>query len=215
MNDYINKALNLEESQTLEEATTSRLVNKFLNDDISFAIISAFRSENTDKENNTRAHGLKQDVRKAGFGYNEFIGRWVEDGNASDEDSLLITDIDEKTAFKLGQKYGQSSIIYKDVTGVREICTTSFTDGSKTYSPGDIVRNYSIDPRHPLNTQLAKEIFGGKVEGPASQLKKGSNKKPFNFKVNESFELYEKCLINTRLGFSETRINLGEKYNGN
>lgn len=190
---------------SLEEASTSRLVNNIINDDISFAVISACIPN---EDNKTRTKHLNNDVSKLGLGFNEFIARWVENGESFDEESLLITGITEKQAFKLGQKYSQSSIIYKDAYGLREICTTPFED----YDIGDIVRGYHVDPDMPLDTNLAQEIFLRSKEGPASLLKKGSDRKPFKF--NESFELYEKQLLNSRLGFTHTRINLNENTAG-
>lgn len=180
----------------INEASTSRLVHNFTNDEVSFAIISG---ERPDDDKTTE---LKKDVRSLGLGFNEFIGRWVEDGISYDEKSLLIPNISFKKAFELGQKYNQSSIIYKDKNGCKEYCTTPF----ENYNVGDIVRVYNIDKNKPLNTTIARDIFAGKVGGPASQLKKGSNKAAFNFK--ENFELYEKELINSRLGFTEYQIKL-------
>lgn len=187
-------------TETLEEASTSRLYKNFTDDNISFTIISASRPN---EDNKTRTNNLKKDVRNLGLGFNEFIGRWVEDGESFDEDSLLIPNISFEDTFKLGQKYGQSSIIYKDKDGCNEYCTTAF----ENYKVGDIVRKYNIDKNKPLNTEMARNIFAGRIGGPASQLKKGSNKKPFNF-MTEDFELYEKQLLNTRLGFTESRIKL-------
>lgn len=184
-------------NMSLEEASNSRLVQKFT-DDSTFAIISGSRPDND------RTPELKKDVRSLGLGFNEFTGRWVENGENFDENSLLISNIDYKTAFKLSQKYEQSSFIFKDKDEVKEICTTPF----ENYNVGDVVREYSIDPNKPLNTQIASEIFSGKRDTAASQLKKGGNKKPFNFGIKENFELYEKVLINSRLGFTNTKINL-------
>ncbi len=182
----------------INEASTSRLVHNFTNDDVSFAIISGERPDND------RTAELKKDVRNMGFGFNEFIGRWVEDGVNYDEKSLMITKIPFKQAFELGQKYNQSSIIYKNSDGCKEYCTTPFED----YSVGDVVRTYNINKDNPLNTKVASEIFSGMRGGPASQLKKGGNRVPFNFK--ENFELYEKELINSRLGFTESLIKFDD-----
>ena len=190
----------LEHQISLEEASTSKLVQNFT-DDSTFAIISACRP---DKDNKARTLQLKKDVRSLGLGFNEFVGRWVEDGESFDEASLLIKNISFEQAFKLGQKYNQSSIIFKDKNGVREVCTVPF----EKYHVGDVVRTYNIDPEKPLNTKVASDIFAGKIGGPASLLKKGSNKKAFNFK--ESFELYERQLLNSRNGFSNIRITLSD-----
>lgn len=74
------------------------------------------------------------------------------------------------------------------------------------------MREYHVDSDKPLDTKLAQEIFSRSKEGPASLLKKCSDRKPFKF--NESFELYEKQLLNSRLGFTHTRINFNENTSG-
>ena len=184
----------------IDEASTSRLYKNFTDENITFAIISGERPDDD------RTNELKKDVRNLNLGFNEFIGRWVEDGINYDEKSLLIPKISFKQAFELGKKYNQSSIIFKDKNGINEYCTTPF----EVYDVGDVVRKYNIDKNKPLNTETAKQIFAGKIGGPASQLKKGGNKTAFNFQVKEEFELYEKTLINTRLGFTESLIDLKE-----
>lgn len=183
---------------SLEEASTSRLARRIM-DDSTFAIISPCRPNVDNKE---RMRELKRDVRSLGLGFNEFIGRWVEDGESFDEESLLIPNINFKQAYKLSDKYEQSSFIFKDNNGCKEVCTREF----ESYRPGDVVRVFNIDKNKPLDINTAKEIFAGRKSGPASLLKKGSNRKAFKF--NESFELVEKQLLNTRLGFTETKITL-------
>lgn len=200
---FENKEYDVDNKTSLEEASTSRLVQRFTDKDSTFAIISASRP---DKDNKARLKSLKSDVRSLGLGFNEFVGRRVENGESFDEDSLLIPDISFEDAFKLGQKYDQSSIIYKDSEGVREICTTPF----ESYSVGDVVRDYNIDPNKPLNTSTTQKIFSSGVDETTSFLKKDSNRKPFNFQIKENFELYEKQFLNTRLGFTKTKINLSE-----
>ena len=77
------------------------------------------------------------------------------------------------------------------------------------YEKGDVVRKYNVDPDKPLNTQLASDIFSKKKEGPASKPIKGSNAKAFQLQT-ESFELYQRNLVNAWHGFTESRINLSE-----
>lgn len=175
------------EESTLSEATTSRIYRR-LTDKNTCAIISAFRGDNTLEENMSLHRRLKADVRALKLGFNEFISRWVEDGIAYDERSLLIPHITKEQAIALGEKYNQSSIIWKDENECVEICTNSF----ETYSPGDIVRTYNNAGEHVLNIKEAEEIFAKRRGGPASKPVKGSNSKPFNLNQKvESFELYE------------------------
>ena len=178
--DFIRQAM------SINEASTSRLYSKLSGEDSVFAIISPYRGEYDKQENQKRMTHLKADVRKLGLGFNQFISRWVEDGESFDEESLLISNIDFKTAIKLGVKYDQSSIIYKDKDSLREICTTAF----ETYNPGDVVRTFNIG-KDMMNIKDAEDIFSRRKGGPASMPKKGSNKKPFSLSVKENFELYQ------------------------
>ena len=202
--DELGEAFIIEKTISLEEASTSRLV-KTLTDDSTFAIISAFADGFSPAENRKRQAALKAEVQDKHWGFNEFVARWVADNVGYDEKSLLIKGISLKQAFELSKKYNQKSFIFKDKDKIREICTTAF----ENYSPGDVVRTYHVDPKKPLNTQLASEIFSKQKEGPASKPVKGSNLKPFQLQT-ESFELYESHLLNTRLGFTSVKILLSE-----
>jgi len=119
-------------------------MREVINKDYNYTIISAI--------NITK---LKSNVRELGFGFTEFISRWVKDGEKFDERSLLIGNIDKETALKLGIKYNQYSIIYKDINGCFEICTTPFDN----YNVGDIIKEFNISGNHILNIDDAKEIF--------------------------------------------------------
>lgn len=161
----------------INESSTSRLHSILSSKDSIFAIISPYRSEYDSPDNQKRMIQLKSDVRKLGLGFNQFVSRWVEDGESFDEESLLISNIDYKTAIKLGEKYNQSSIIYKDKNSLNEICTTEF----ETYKPGDVVRTFNIG-KDMMNIKNAEDIFSRR---------KGSNKNPFSLSVKEKFELYQ------------------------
>lgn len=151
-----------------------------LTDETSCAIISAYRSENSLDKNKALFRQLKDEVRSLGYGYIEFVSRWVEDGEASDEESILIPDIGLREALNLGTSYNQASIIYKDELGAREICTNDF----ETYVPGDVVRKF--DTKN-FNIKTAEDIFAKRKGGPASKLKKG-DKRAFNLQVVEKIE---------------------------
>ena len=198
-NEYIRQAMDINES------STSRLYSKLSGEDSVFAIISPYRGEYDTNENQKRMVHLKSDIRKLGLGFNQFISRWVEDGESFDEESLLISNIDYKTAIKLGEKYNQSSIIYKDSDSLREICTTAF----ETYKPGDIVRTFNVG-KDMMNIKDAEDIFSRRKGGPASMPKKGSNRKPFSLSVKENFELYE--VHNPRPSYFQTKPIIEKLY---
>ena len=188
MIDLVDKEVNeaLEKDLAVNEASTSRIYKR-LSGEGTFAIISPYRGEYSRNENMARMLELKTDVRKLGYGFNQFISRWVEDGVSYDEQSLLIPNIKENEAIALGKKFEQSSIIFKDDTSCREICTTPF----ENYKDGEVVRTFYTKDNTLMNINEAKEIFSRRKGGPASMPIKGSNKKPFTLKANESLEVYE------------------------
>ena len=172
-----------EELNEIEESTTSRLL-KHLSDESSCAIISPYRGEYSEKENHKRMANLKSEVRDLGYGFIEFVSRWVEDGEEFDERSLLISGITEKQAFGLGMRYEQSSIIYKDNDGCFEVCTNPF----EGHSRGDIVRKFINTGDHILNIEQARDIISKKEGGAVSLPVKGG--KPFHLgEIKEMFEV--------------------------
>lgn len=174
----------------INEASFGRIYTKMQG---VFAIISAYSYLNEKPEQNIYATKcLRQDIRDLGLGYNEFVVRWAEadkDGNikTSDEASFLISGIKKSDAIQLGEKYLQSSIIYSDGKTCEEICTHAFTDLENIeWVPYEVVRRFNVSH---LDLTTAKEIFAGKVAGPASMLAKGGNKMPF--KLPEILEKIE------------------------
>lgn len=186
--EMIDKNINEELNKELGvvEATTSNIYKR-LTDDKTCAIISPYRDEYSESENKERMAMLKLKVRELRYGFNQFISRWVENGKAFDEQSLLIPNITEKEAIELGREFNQSSIIFKDSVNCREICITPFED----YEQGQVVRIFFNTGNHIFNIDEAKEIFSKRKGGPASMPIKGSNRQPFTLKATESFELYE------------------------
>ena len=163
----------------ISEASIHGLIHLLTDYSVSFAII---RAEGLDSG---RTSELKKDVETLGFGFVEFIGRWVEDGLDHTENSLLIPNISFRKAIELGRKYDQPSIVYKDKNGCAEYCTTPFEE----YSAGDVVRVYNVGKGRPLNTASVQELFSTA------------------FDLKENSELYVKEFINSRLGFTEHLID--------
>lgn len=160
--------------EKIEETTTSRIYSHITNAE-NWAIISPYRSENTLQENRSKMAELKSIVRNRGYGFTQFISRWVEDGESFDEESLLIPNCKKEDALELGERFKQSSVIIKDKSGCKEICTTAF----ETYKPGEVVREYNVSSGNLLNIEDAKEIFAKRKGGPASKSIKGKTK-PFH-----------------------------------
>ena len=165
----------------LKETSTSRILNHLKGDQ--WAIISPYRSERTEKENRELMNQLKAKIRSFGLGFNEFVSRWVEEGESFDERSLLIPDLPAKIAMELGQALDQSSVIVKDEKGCREVCTTPF----ESYIPGETVRTYNTEGRDFMNIEDAKDIFAKRKGGPASMPVKGNT--PFH--LSEMYEIEE------------------------
>ena len=186
--EMIDKNINEQLNREIEanETTTSNIYRR-LTDENTCAIISPYRSEYSENENRLRMNSLKLKVREMGYGFNQFISRWVEGGQAFDEQSLLIPNITEEQALLLGKEFEQSSIIFKDSESCREVCITPF----ENYSPGQVVRTFFNTGNHILNIDEAKEIFARRKGGPVSMPVKGSNKQPFSLSSQEAFELYE------------------------
>jgi hypothetical protein len=86
-----------------------------------FAVISAFRGFNESKENLALHQRLKNDVRVLGLGYVEqesgYTYKEPKTGEDStvEERSLFIPGITFDQAVTLGNKYGQETIIFKDI----------------------------------------------------------------------------------------------------
>jgi len=162
------------------ETSTSRIYQHISDENKKFAIVSPYRSEYSEKENKQRMSELKQKVHQMGFGFIQMLSRWVEDGEAFDEQSLLIPNISREVAIKLGKEYEQSSIIYKEGTKCEEICTTPF----EKYKENEVVRTFNTSGNKILNIHDAEEIFAHRKGGPVSKAIKGG--KPFTLS-----ELYE------------------------
>ncbi len=175
---------NGDEYMSLEEAAASRLVIA-LTDDSSFAITGAYIDEADKSENKSRQTALKKEVQSKGWAFTEFTARWVAAGIGCEEKAILIKGISFKKAFELCKRYDQKSFIYKNKHGIAEVCANDF----EKYSSGDIVKTYHIDFDKPLNAQLASELFS---------------------KRKEPFELFEKYLLNARLGFTDLKIIIPE-----
>ena len=171
--------------------TTNRIL-QHLQDDNSLAIVSPFRTENSVQENNKLLRELKAKVRSMNLGFSELKSKWVEidpstnEQISSDERALMIYGISLAKAMELGTQYKQSSIIYKDAAKCAEICTMPFIDASKKkHSIGKVVRTFNVKSKTPLNLDDAKEIFAGRLSGPASKA----------VKSNRPFTLKEVCIV--------------------
>ena len=164
----------IKQMRHLCETSTSRVLQHIVGDE-DWAIVSPYRSEYSEDENRKRMQKLQQQVRSMGYGFIQFISRWVEDGIGYDERSLFIPKARKSDAIKLGKEYEQSSVIVKEGNACYEICTNPF----ETYQEGDIVRTYNLSGDKVLNIADAEKIFAKRKGGPASKPIKG-NARPFH-----------------------------------
>ncbi|MGI6211971.1 MAG: hypothetical protein ACOYJJ_05280 [Anaerovoracaceae bacterium] len=172
---------------SLEEKSTQRLIEYLTDDDVTFAV---FDTRSSGNEIAGFRKSLREDARAGGLNVHEYICRWTEGGEESEEDKLLIPGISFKTAVRLGTKYEQSTILFKDREGIREICTAPFA----SYQAGDIVSTCEINREKPLGPDVTKYLFAAEDVRHSERL--------------EGLELYERQLLNTRLGFTLSRIDI-------
>ena len=156
----------------LNESSLSRIL-KHLQDDSTFAVISAYNYGLPVKENEkrnsdlkNRIHGLKD--RKVG--YVELKSKWLNlEGEYEEERSLFINNISKEEALKLGKDFKQETILWKDKDGLVELKPT-----------GQLVRRFTksmaID---------RKDVFSALKKGTQSRL----NFTFKEFKIEESNDL--------------------------
>lgn len=186
----------------VETTKTSRLYTHIV-ESPKWAIVSPYRSEYSEEENQQRMSKLKADVRNLGYGFIQFVSRWVENGEAFDEESLLIPKMDRDEAISLGKKYNQSSVIVCSNNKAQEICTNPF----ENHKSGDEVRTFNLSGDKPLNLNDAEEIFARRKGGPVSKTKYGKAK-PFTLK-----EVYEK--YDARPSYFQTKPTMIKIFENN
>ncbi len=117
--------MNLKEvyNSIIKEASLSRIWQLVENDKYSFAIVSAYRRDFDPKENASRHFQLKSDIINGKkYGFIELRGGYVETSKDGEkvpvtEESMLINGIKKEDAIKLGNKYQQEAVLFKDANG--------------------------------------------------------------------------------------------------
>lgn len=156
--------------ELLNESSLSRIWQYVEDDNKSFGIVSA-----SHKGDSSKYGDLKDTVRKLGFGYIDLQGGYTEIEGFVSELSLFIPTIDKKTLIKLGQKYNQESVIYKDGDEFSLIGTNDI------YGVGKVIKKF-IKSGGKNNMSMAAEI----TKEFFSQLLKGSHKgRKFVFRLQE------------------------------
>lgn len=132
--------------QFLDESSLSRIMTHINKD--TFGVISPFRKENSDKENNEKYKDLVKKIKEMGYGFIPLKGGYKEETGFVNEKSLFIPNIKRKELIDLGKEYKQYSVIHKDKNDFSEIGTnknagigkilTSFKIKGKNISVGDV-----------------------------------------------------------------------------
>jgi hypothetical protein len=161
----------------VKESSLSRIIHH-INNTENFGVISPFRKENSDKQNEQNYKELKSLVRKGGHGFIELRGGYVGDEGFFAEKSLFIPNISRKEMVEFGKNYNQHSIISKTKQNFALIGTNKIAGIGKTLDKFDVGgRSINVDD------------VGDKFEDFFSKLAKGSHKgKKFLFKMQERVE---------------------------
>jgi hypothetical protein len=123
-------------TDTLQEASLSRVWQHSQDPGTEFAILTAFRGEYPYEENTQRNRSLAADLRDQGYGFFYLDGYWVENEGTDQErrvkeDSIFTINRRAKdfaaTIHRLGNRYDQEAVVVKDSRGTRLI----FKDGTE------------------------------------------------------------------------------------
>jgi len=106
----------------LNESSLSRIMQHIQGSN-DFGVMSPFRDDNTDAENEQKYKKLIKAVRKMGYGFIPLKGGYQEESGFVNEKSLFIPGIKRNEIIELGKEYKQYSIIHKDSRDFSEIGT--------------------------------------------------------------------------------------------
>jgi hypothetical protein len=144
----------------LKESKLSRIWQYVEDDHKSFGVVSA--SHKGDPKNKEHFAELRETIKKLGYGYIELQGGYKEIEGFVTELSLFIPKIDKKTLIKLGQKYDQESVIYKDGKEFSLIGT------NRIHGVGTVIRSFiksAGKSNMTMAAELTKEFFSSLVKG--------------------------------------------------
>lgn len=169
----------LDENFKINEGGLSKIQQAISDPNISFAIISANRNEYSTQENKQRTKELMNDV--SSYGFIKLEGGYIEQNDKTGEKipvterSVLVKNISKEKAIKIGKKYEQESILWKDEDGMRYI---NLTDGSE---------NFFKTGERDINTN--KDI--NKIGNYFSRRLQGKNKGNYFSLVSEDYQQHE------------------------
>jgi len=164
----------------LNESSWSRIIQHIQNDN-SFAVISAYIKDVTEKENYERHSELRNEIRKLGYGFIEQdSGYTYKDDDTGEsipvkEKSFFIPKIDYDNAIKLAQQFDQESILYKDTTkGFVLVYSKDFTDkDGKKHKTNEIDLKFKFkkdnDGKITFDPEVLKYAYSSLIKANKSQ----------------------------------------------
>lgn len=170
----------LYEREELNEASLQRIKTNVENRPI--AMLTAFRGRDADgnpmdrKTNRANNARLENDIRAAGFGFNKLIGTYDEDDGkggkrrVEEESFLIIGSSDSETTVvvlkgfvkKMGWKYGQDCVLFKDPKSKNAILI-----GTKADAWPGINKEVSVGEFKPMRmTDIYSKMVRSKERAP-------------------------------------------------
>jgi len=178
----------------LNESSWSRIIQHIEGDD-DFAVISAYRTENTDKQDLAAHVKLKEVVRSLNLGYIEqdsgytYKDKETGESEIRKERSLFIPNIDYKTAMDIGKQFDQESILFKSKDkGFVLVYTKNGEkkDGTK-FNAGDVELTFKSKKDNTgkitFNPDVLKYAYSSLIKANKNQ-----KDKPYSFIVESIYE---------------------------
>ena len=110
--------------------------NDILNGFLSWSLICPYKDAYSVEDNEVNLANLRHDVYQ--YGCLKFEAHWLKGKDTSIERFLIIKDLPFKEALKLGERYNQTTIGFKDADGYREIQLKP----SKVFKSGETILLY-------------------------------------------------------------------------
>ena len=158
--------------QQFIEESLSRVWQHIAYSDSRFAVISAYSTDSIDNELNHKE--LKKDIRKLNLGFIEldieFTNKIKSSDNAdqASERSCFIPEISLKNAIKLGKKYKQESILWKDKDEFIMLGISNTAGIGKTLMKFNMLKDDSL----PFNKKTVKTAFSALLKGSKDQMER-------------------------------------------
>ncbi len=148
----LNKPTNYEaEKLKIAKDGLSRILAQVKDDDRTWAMISAYRNENSQEENNRQTMLLTSDLAHTHLDAIKIEGGYVEPVTDEDvvndvptkERCFFVGNITKEQAMELCAKYNQDTVLFRDKDGLRYIDRNG-NDKSEIFSTATVDDNYAL-----------------------------------------------------------------------